>query len=154
MRHRRKGRKFSRTSAHRKAMMRNMAISVIRYGTIRTTLPKAKELRSFLEPLITLSKVDNVAKRRRAFSLLGNKEAVGKLFSTTAQIFKDRPGGYLSVLKAGIRAGDDATLALVRLVGAPEDYADTGNRPVKTKAELKEARKESAKDTDKKAEAK
>lgn len=131
-----------------------MAISVIRYGTIRTTLPKAKELRSFLEPLITLSKVDNLAKRRRAFSLLGNKEAVGKLFSTTSQVCMDRPGGYLSILKAGIRAGDDATLALVRLVGAPEDYAEQGNRPVKEKSSRKETNKEAKKEAEKKSESK
>ncbi|MBE8182949.1 MAG: 50S ribosomal protein L17 [Candidatus Portiera sp.] len=146
MRHRRKGRKFNRTSAHRKAMVRNMAISVIRYGTIRTTLPKAKELRSFVEPLITLAKVDNLAKRRRAFSLLGNKEAVGKLFSTTAQVCMDRPGGYLSILKAGIRAGDNSPLALIRLMGAPDDYADQGNRPDKAKLQNKESKNISSKE--------
>lgn len=141
MRHRKKGRKFNRTSAHRKALMRNMAISFIRYGTIRTTLPKAKELRSFVEPLITLAKVDNLAKRRRAFSLLGNKDSVGKLFSTTAKICLERPGGYLSVLKAGIRPGDNAPLALIRLVGAPENYAEQGNeRPATDTSDKKIAK--------------
>lgn len=140
MRHRRKGRKFNRTSSHRKAMMRNMAISVIRYGTIRTTLPKAKELRSFLEPLITLAKIDELAKRRRAFSLLGNKEAVGKLFSTTAKLCMERPGGYLSILKAGIRSGDNSPVALVRLVGVPDGYSEQGNKPEKVKTPKKESK--------------
>ena len=146
MRHRKKGRKFNRTSSHRKALMRNMAISFIRYGTIRTTVPKAKELRSFVEPLITLAKVDNLAKRRRAFSLLGNKDSVGKLFSTTAKICLDRPGGYLSVLKAGIRPGDNAPLALIRLVGAPENYAEQGNERPATESSNKNLAKP-AKDT-------
>lgn len=139
MRHLNKGRKFNRTSSHRQAMMRNMAISFIRYGTIRTTVPKAKELRSFVEPLITLAKEDNVAKRRRAFSLLGNKEAVGKLFTTTSKICLERPGGYLSILKAGIRTGDKSPLALVRLMDAPDNYADINYEPPVAKVKPKKA---------------
>lgn len=116
MRHRKSGRKLGRNSSHRKAMFRNMAASLLRHETIRTTLPKAKELRRVVEPLITLAKVDGVANRRLAFDRLRDKEAVGKLFSDLGPRFKERPGGYLRILKTGPRAGDAAPMAIVQLV--------------------------------------
>ena len=121
MRHRKSGRKLGRNSSHRKAMFRNMATSLVRHGTIRTTVPKAKELRRVVEPLITLAKVDGVANRRLAFSRLRDKEAVGKLFSDLGPRFKDRPGGYLRILKTGPRPGDAAPMAIVQLVDGPVD---------------------------------
>lgn len=124
MRHLKKGKKFNRTAAHRRAMFRNMAISFIENGVIKTTLPKAKELRVFVEPLITLAKQDSVAKRRRAFSILGNKQAVGKLFTRIAKLCQERPGGYLSIMKAGIKQGDKSQMAFVSLVDAPDDYKE------------------------------
>ena len=156
MRHLKKGRKLNRTSSHRKAMMRNMAISFIRYGTIRTTLAKAKELRIFVEPLITLAKEDNPERRRRAFSILGNKEAVGKLFMTTAKICLQRPGGYLRILKAGIKTGDKSTMALVSLMDAPDNYTEINYSREEPKdkgtAKTKPAASPDSKDnTDKKA---
>ena len=121
MRHQKSGRKLHRTSAHREAMFRNMAASLFRHEQIRTTLPKAKELRRVAEPLITLSKGDSVANRRLAFSRLRDREVVGKLFNDLGIRFKDRPGGYLRILKSGYRNGDNAPMALVQLVdgGAP-----------------------------------
>jgi len=119
MRHRKSGRKLGRNSSHRKAMFRNMATSLVRHETIKTTLPKAKELRRVIEPLITLAKVDGVANRRLAFDRLRDKEAVGKLFSDLGPRFKDRPGGYLRILKMGPRPGDAAPMALVQLVDGP-----------------------------------
>jgi len=119
MRHRKSGRKLGRNSSHRKAMFRNMASSLLRHETIKTTLPKAKELRRVVEPLITLAKEDNVAKRRLAFDRLRDKEMVGKLFKDVAPRFKDRPGGYLRILKLGPRPGDAAPMAIVQLVDAP-----------------------------------
>jgi large subunit ribosomal protein L17 len=119
MRHRKSGRKLGRNSPHRKAMFRNMATSLVRHETIRTTVPKAKELRRVVEPLITLAKVDGVANRRLAFSRLRDKEAVGKLFSDLGPRFKDRPGGYLRILKTGPRPGDAAPMAIVQLVDGP-----------------------------------
>jgi len=119
MRHRKSGRKLGRNSSHRKAMFRNMATSLVRHETIKTTLPKAKELRRVIEPLITLAKVDGVANRRLAFARLRDKEAVGKLFSDLGPRFKDRPGGYLRILKMGPRPGDAAPMALVQLVDGP-----------------------------------
>ena len=116
MRHCKAGRKFNRTSSHRKAMFKNMCVSIIMHETIRTTLPKGKELRRHIEPLITLAKTDTVANRRQAFSKLRSKEAVGKLFSDLAVHFKDRPGGYVRVLKCGYRAGDSAPMAYIQLV--------------------------------------
>jgi large subunit ribosomal protein L17 len=126
MRHRKSGRKLGRNSSHRKAMFRNMASSLLRHETIKTTLPKAKELRRVVEPLITLAKEDNVAKRRLAFDRLRDKEMVGKLFKDVAPRFKDRPGGYLRILKLGPRPGDAAPMAIVQLVDAPvvEDRAE------------------------------
>ena len=119
MRHRKSGRKLGRNSSHRKAMFRNMASSLLRHEMIKTTLPKAKELRRVVEPLITLAKEDNVAKRRLAFDRLRDKEIVGKLFKDVGPRFKDRPGGYLRILKLGPRPGDAAPMAIVQLVDAP-----------------------------------
>lgn len=116
MRHRKTGRHLNRTSSHRAAMFRNMAVSLFKHEQIKTTLPKAKELRTFAEPLITLAKNDNVANRRLAFSRLRDKEAVGKLFTELASHFKDRPGGYLRILKCGFRPGDQSPMAIVELV--------------------------------------
>ncbi len=107
-------------------MYRNMAASLVRHETIRTTLPKAKELRRVVEPLITLAKQDGVAQRRRAFDRLRDKEAVGKLFSELGPRFKDRPGGYLRILKMGHRRGDAAPMALVQLLDQPEENAEAG----------------------------
>ncbi len=120
MRHRKSGRKLGRNSSHRKAMFRNMAASLFRHETIRTTLPKAKELRRVAEPLITLAKKDDVAHRRLAFSRLRDDIAVGKLFNELGPRFKDRPGGYLRILKMGLRAGDSAPMALVQLMDQPD----------------------------------
>jgi len=119
MRHRKSGRKLGRNSSHRKAMFRNMAASLLRHETIKTTLPKAKELRRVVEPLITLAKEDGVAKRRLAFDRLRDKEVVGKLFKELGPRFKDRPGGYLRILKTGPRPGDAAPMAIVQLVDGP-----------------------------------
>ncbi len=119
MRHRKSGRKLGRNSSHRKAMFRNMATSLVQHETIKTTLPKAKELRRVIEPLITLAKEDGVANRRLAFSRLRDKAAVGKLFSDLGPRFKERPGGYLRILKMGPRPGDSAPMALVQLVDGP-----------------------------------
>lgn len=115
MRHKKSGRRLGRTSAHRKAMFRNMAASILKHETIRTTLPKAKELRRVVEPLITLAKEDSVANRRLAFDRLRDKEIVGKLFTDLGPRFKDRPGGYLRILKTGPRPGDAAPMAIVML---------------------------------------
>ncbi|KGQ19477.1 LSU ribosomal protein L17p [Lysobacter dokdonensis DS-58] len=120
MRHKKAGRKFSRTSAHRDAMFSNMAASLFKHELIRTTLPKAKELRRVAEPLITLSKVDGVANRRLAFARLRDKEAVGNLFTILGPRYAARPGGYLRILKCGFRAGDNAPMAYVELVDRPE----------------------------------
>ncbi len=120
MRHRKSGRRLGRNSAHRKAMYRNMAASLMRHETIRTTLPKAKELRRVVEPLITLAKDDQVSKRRLAFSRLRDEVAVGKLFNELGPRFRDRPGGYLRILKIGRRPGDAAPMALVQLLDQPE----------------------------------
>ena len=117
MRHRQSGRHLNRTSAHRKAMFANMASSLIANEVIKTTVPKAKELRSFAEPLVTLAKVDTVANRRLAFKRLRDKAAVGKLFGEIADRFRDRPGGYTRILKAGHRAGDAAPVAYIEFVG-------------------------------------
>ena len=115
MRHRKSGRRLGRTSSHRKAMFRNMAASMLKHETIRTTVPKAKELRRVVEPLITLAKEDSVANRRLAFDRLRDKDAVGKLFTDLGPRFKERPGGYLRILKMGPRPGDAAPMAIVML---------------------------------------
>ncbi len=120
MRHRNTGRKLNRTSSHRKAMFSNMAASLFTHELIRTTLPKAKELRRVAEPLITLSKEDSVARRRLAFARLRDRTVVTKLFSELGPRYKARPGGYLRILKCGFRNGDNAPLAYVELVDRPE----------------------------------
>ncbi|MCR6652630.1 MAG: 50S ribosomal protein L17 [Cellvibrionaceae bacterium] len=119
MRHRLSGRQLNRNSSHRKAMFRNMVNSLVEHELIKTTLPKAKELRRFAEPLITLSKEDSVANRRLAFDRLRNKKAVGKLFSELGPRFGSRPGGYLRILKCGYRSGDNAPMAYVELIDRP-----------------------------------
>ena len=119
MRHRKAGRKLGRNSSHRKAMYRNMAASLVQHETIKTTLPKAKELRRVVEPLITLAKEDGVSRRRLAFDRLRDDAAVGKLFDELGPRFKDRPGGYLRILKMGFRPGDSAPMALVQLLDQP-----------------------------------
>ena len=116
MRHRESGRKLNRNSSHRKAMFRNMAVSLIEHEVIKTTLPKAKELRRIAEPLITMAKIDNVAKRRLAFSRLRDRNIVTKLFNELGPRYKERPGGYLRILKCGFRTGDKAAMAIVELV--------------------------------------
>ncbi len=124
MRHRNSGRQLSRTSAHRDAMFSNMAASLIKHELIRTTLPKAKELRRVAEPLITIGKTDGVANRRLAMSRLRDKEAVGKLFVELGPRYQARPGGYLRILKCGFRPGDNAPMAYVELVDRPRDAAE------------------------------
>ncbi|WP_223484651.1 50S ribosomal protein L17 [Stenotrophomonas indicatrix] len=119
MRHQKSGRKFSRTSAHREAMFKNMAASLFKHELIKTTLPKAKELRRVAEPLITLAKIDSVANRRLAFARLRDNEAVGNLFTILGPRYANRPGGYLRLLKCGFRAGDNAPMAYVELVDRP-----------------------------------
>ena len=119
MRHLKSGKKLNRTSAHRKAMFRNMASSLFREEIIRTTLPKAKELRRVAEPLITLAKEDSVAHRRQAFDRLRDSDAVTKLFADLGPRYVNRPGGYLRILKCGFRAGDKAPMAYVELIDRP-----------------------------------
>ncbi|MFA0810532.1 50S ribosomal protein L17 [Microbulbifer epialgicus] len=120
MRHRYSGRKFSRTSAHRKAMFKNMTASLVEHELIKTTLPKAKELRRVAEPLITLAKKDSVANRRLAFARIRDKDAVRKLFDELGPRYEARPGGYIRILKCGFRAGDKAPMAYVELVDRPQ----------------------------------
>lgn len=125
MRHRNSGRQLNRNSSHRKAMFKNMAASLIDHEVIRTTVPKAKELRRVAEPLITLAKEDSVANRRVAFSRLRDQSAVGKLFADLGPRYKERPGGYMRILKCGFRPGDKAPMAYVELVDRPDvDYDD------------------------------
>ncbi|MBK5941313.1 50S ribosomal protein L17 [Halochromatium roseum] len=123
MRHQKTGRKLNRNSAHREAMFRNMAGSLFRHELIKTTLPKAKELRRVAEPLITLAKEDSVHHRRLAFARLRDKEIVGKLFTELGPRYSERPGGYLRILKCGFRAGDAAPMAYVELVDRPAEEA-------------------------------
>ncbi len=124
MRHRKSGRKFNMTSAHRQAMFRNMATSLFRHEQIMTTLPKAKELRRVAEPLITLAKTASVANRRLAFARLRDREIVGKLFDELGERYRNRQGGYLRILKTGLRPGDTAPMALVQLMDRPERAGD------------------------------
>ena len=124
MRHRKSGRKLNRNSSHRQAMFRNMSVSLIKHQVIKTTLPKAKELRRVAEPLITLAKTDSVANRRLAFSRTRSKEAVGILFNELGPRYQERPGGYLRIIKAGFRTGDNAPMAVVELVDRPEIEED------------------------------
>jgi large subunit ribosomal protein L17 len=124
MRHGNKARYFNRTSSHRKAMFKNMMVSLLKCELIKTTLPKAKELRGYIEPLITMAKVDSLHNRRIAFSRLRDREMVLKLFNEIGPYFKDRPGGYLRVLKCGNRVGDCAPMAIVELVGRREEKSN------------------------------
>ena len=124
MRHQKSGRKLNRNSSHRKAMFRNMANSLFKHEMIKTTLPKAKELRRVAEPLITLAKEDSVAHRRTAFDRLRDTESVGKPFNELGPRYQERPGGYLRILKCGHRAGDNATMAYVELVDRPRNDED------------------------------
>jgi len=119
MRHRKSGRQLNRNSSHRQAMFRNMAGSLVKHELIKTTLPKAKELRRVVEPLITLAKTDSVANRRLAFARTGDKEVVGKLFSEIGPRYAERPGGYTRILKCGFRTGDNAPMAYIELVDRP-----------------------------------
>jgi len=126
MRHRNSGRKLNRTSSHRKAMFSNMCSSLIEHELIKTTLPKAKELRRYIEPLITVSKSDSVSSRRHVFDTLRSKSAVGKLFTVLGPRYVERPGGYVRVLKCGYRSGDNAPMAIVELVDRPtNEYLDS-----------------------------
>lgn len=127
MRHRHTGRRLNRTSSHRQAMFKNMAVSLMRHEIIKTTLPKAKELRRVVEPLITLAKIDSVAKRRLAFARLRDRQIVTKLFNELGPRYKARPGGYTRVLKYGFRVGDNAPMAIIELVDRPIEVADTAN---------------------------
>jgi len=125
MRHRKSGRQLNRNSSHRQAMFRNMAGSLVKHEVIKTTLPKAKELRRVIEPLITLAKQDSVANRRLAFARTGDKEVVGKLFNELGPRYEARPGGYTRIMKCGFRAGDNAPMAFVELVDRPvEEVAE------------------------------
>ncbi|MGK7294817.1 MAG: 50S ribosomal protein L17 [Candidatus Wenzhouxiangella sp. M2_3B_020] len=119
MRHRKAGRKLNRNASHRQAMFKNMASSLFKHELIKTTLPKAKELRRVAEPLITMAGEDTVSKRRLAFARLRDKEAVGKLFGELGPRYRERPGGYVRILKCGFRAGDNAPMAFVELVDRP-----------------------------------
>ena len=125
MRHRKSGRKLNMTSAHRKAMFKNMSVSLIQHEEIRTTLPKAKELRRHVEPLITMAKTPTVANRRLAFSRLRDRDMVSKLFDDLGVHFKDRPGGYLRILKCGYRPGDKAPMAIVQMVSREKVNAES-----------------------------
>lgn len=129
MRHRNAGRQLSRNSSHRGAMFKNMAAALLRHEVIETTLPKAKDLRRVVEPLITLAKIDSVSKRRLAFARIHDREMVTKLFNEIGPRYRARPGGYLRILKCGFRAGDAAPMALVELVDRPQ--------PVEVKAAAK-----------------
>ncbi|HYQ92038.1 MAG TPA: 50S ribosomal protein L17 [Candidatus Competibacteraceae bacterium] len=125
MRHRKSGRALSRTSSHRQAMFCNMTVSLFTHELIKTTLPKAKELRRVAEPLITLAKEDSVARRRLAFARLRNRTILGKLFTELGPRYRSRPGGYLRILKCGFRAGDNAPMAYVELVDRPVGKAES-----------------------------
>ena len=124
MRHRNTGRQLSRNSSHRAAMLRNLAASLLNHEVIKTTVPKAKELRRVAEPLITLAKTDSVHKRRLAFARLRDRDVVTKLFNELGPRYKERPGGYMRILKMGFRPGDNAPMALVELVDRPEPTAE------------------------------
>ena len=149
MRHRKSGRHLNRTSSHRQAMFRNMAASLIEHEMIKTTVPKAKELRRIAEPLITLAKEDSVANRRLAFSRTRNKAAVGKLFSELGPRYQERPGGYTRIMKCGFRAGDAAPMAYIELVDRPlpdfdEDYDEDLEDSAAEEAEAEEVEAEEA----------
>ena len=141
MRHRKSGRQLNRNSTHRIAMFRNMIVSLFRKEAIMTTLPKAKELRRFAEPLITLAKEDSVHGRRLAFNRLRDKVAVGKLFNELGKRYNNRPGGYLRILKSGFRTGDKAPMAFVELVGQAERKAEILEKKVNAKKPEKKVTK-------------
>jgi len=125
MRHRYSGRKLNRTSSHRAAMFKNMAVSLMRHEVIKTTVPRAKELRRVVEPLITMAKQDSVAKRRLAFARIRDRAMVTKLFNELGPRYQERPGGYTRILKCGYRAGDNAPMAIIELVDRPDaEYAE------------------------------
>ena len=130
MRHKKSGRKFNRNSSHRKALMKNLSIALIERDIIKTTLPKAKELRGFIEPLITLAKEDNVANRRLAFRRLRSDAAVAKLFTEIAKNSLERKGGYTRIIKAGFRPGDKADMAFIELVDRDMESVETDDTPV------------------------
>ena len=135
MRHRHSGRQLNRNSSHRKAMFRNMTISLVEHELIKTTLPKAKELRRYAEPLITLAKSDSVANRRLAFSRLRDKAAVGKLFADLGPHYESRPGGYVRILKCGLRSGDKAPMAYVELVDREKEGSPAAKETVEETSE-------------------
>src|SRR5260221_12078312 len=137
MRHRNSGRQLSRNSSHRHALLRNMATSLLRHEAIRTTVPKAKELRRVVEPLITLAKIDSVAKRRLAFSRLRDQEIVVKLFTDIGPHYKTRPGGYLRILKHGLRPGDNAPMAIMQLVDRADVAANDAPAAIKPEKKSK-----------------
>jgi large subunit ribosomal protein L17 len=145
MRHQKSGRRLGRNSPHRRAMFRNMAASLLLHETIETTLPKAKELRRVVEPLITLAKEDGVHRRRLAFSRLRDDVAVGRLFGELGPRFKARPGGYLRILKTGFRAGDSAPMALVQLLDRPEAVAEAKAKDEKDMESAKASAKKKTK---------
>ena len=124
MRHRKTGRQLNRNSSHRSAMFQNMTVSLLRHEIIKTTLPKAKELRRIAEPYITMAKTDSVHKRRVAFNRLRDRDMVSKLFNDLGPRYRERPGGYLRILKAGFRTGDKAPMAYIEMVDRPQ--ADAG----------------------------
>jgi large subunit ribosomal protein L17 len=144
MRHQKSGRKLGRNSPHRTAMFRNLAASLLTHETVRTTLPKAKELRRVVEPLITLGKEDSVAHRRLAFSRLRDDAAVGRLFTELGPRFQKRPGGYLRILKMGYRPGDSAPMAIVQLLDKPEQKPEA---QVKAEEDMADAKKSAKKKT-------
>jgi large subunit ribosomal protein L17 len=144
MRHQKSGRKLGRNSPHRHAMFRNLAASLLLHETVRTTLPKAKELRRVVEPLITLGKEDSVAHRRLAFSRLRDQVAVGRLFKELGPRFQKRPGGYLRILKMGYRVGDSAPMAIVQLLDRPESVPEA---QAAAEADMEGAKKSAKKKT-------
>jgi large subunit ribosomal protein L17 len=148
MRHRNSGRQLSRNASHRHAMMRNMATSLLRHETIRTTVPKAKELRRVVEPLITLAKIDSLGKRRLAFSRLRDDAVVEKLFADLGPRFKARAGGYTRILKMEPRPGDSADMALMQLVDASVVAAEKTEDPAKSGKAPRKPKKKAASDDD------
>ena len=145
MRHQLSGRQLSRNSSHRQALLRNMSVSLLRHETIKTTLPKAKELRRVVEPLITLAKIDGDANRRLAFARLRDAEVVEKLFEDLGPRFKSRPGGYTRILRMLPRAGDNAPMALMQLVDGPATAA-AGEEPAAAKKKASRKKKAAASD--------
>ena len=150
MRHQKSGRKLGRNSPHRTAMFRNLAASLLTHETVRTTLPKAKELRRVVEPLITLGKEDSVAHRRLAFSRLRDDAAVGRLFTELGPRFQKRPGGYLRILKMGYRPGDSAAMAIVQLLDQPANVPAAQAAAEEDMAEAKKSAKKKTKAAPKK----